>query len=113
MEFKNVYFDFDKADLLPESKLELDRVALFLRKSTNITLEIGGHTDDVGSNAANQKLSEERANAVRAYLTGRGVMGTRLKAVGYGKSKPLVKGTSEAARAQNRRVEMTITSESD
>jgi len=113
MEFKNVYFDFDKADLLPESKLELDRVALFLRKSTNITLEIGGHTDDVGSIAANQKLSEERANAVRDYLTGRGVMSARLKAVGYGKSKPLVKGTSEMARAQNRRVEMTITSESD
>jgi len=113
MEFKNVYFDFNKADLLPESKLELDRVVQFLKTSKNISLEIGGHTDDVGSIAANQTLSEQRANAVREYLTGRGVMSTRLKAVGYGKSKPLVKGTSEAARAQNRRVEMTITSESD
>ncbi len=113
MELKNVYFDFDKADLLPDSKLELDRVVQFLKVSQNITLEIGGHTDDVGSIAFNQKLSEERANAVRNYLVGHGIAATRLKAVGYGKSKPLVSGTSEEARAQNRRVEMTITGESD
>jgi OOP family OmpA-OmpF porin len=113
MEFKNAYFDFGKAELLPESKLELDRVVVFLMKSTNTTLEIAGHTDDVGTIAANQKLSEDRANAVREYLVSRGVAATRLKAVGYGKSKPLVKGNTEAARAQNRRVEMTITSESD
>ncbi len=113
MEFKNAYFNFGKSELLPESKLELDRVVLFLVKSANTTLEIAGHTDDVGTNAANQKLSEARAAAVRDYLVSRGVVATRLKAVGYGKSKPLVKGNSEAARAQNRRVEMTITSESD
>ncbi len=113
MEFKNAYFDFGKSELLPESKLELDRVGTFLMKSTNTTLEIAGHTDDVGTNAANQKLSEDRASAVRDYLVSRGVATTRLKAVGYGKSKPLVKGNTEAARAQNRRVEMTITSESD
>ncbi len=113
MEFKNVYFDFGKADLLDESKLELNRVVVFLSRSTNTTLEIGGHTDDVGTIAANQKLSEDRANAVRDYLVQHGVAATRLKAVGYGKSKPLVKGNTEAARAQNRRVEMTITSESD
>jgi outer membrane protein OmpA-like peptidoglycan-associated protein len=113
MEFKNAYFDFGKAELLPESKLELDRVVLFLKKSTNTTLEVSGHTDDVGTIAANQKLSEDRASAVRDYLVLRGVAATRLKAVGYGKSKPLVKGNTEEARAQNRRVEMTITSESD
>ncbi len=113
MEFKNVYFDFGKAELLDESKLELDRVVFFLTKSTNTSLEIGGHTDDVGTIAANQKLSEDRASAVRDYLVKRGVAAPRLKAVGYGKSKPLVKGNTEAARAQNRRVEMTITSESD
>ncbi|HEY3874052.1 MAG TPA: OmpA family protein, partial [Candidatus Kapabacteria bacterium] len=89
MEFKNVSFDFGKADLLPESKLELERVAGFLQKSTNIMLEVGGHTDDVGSNAANQKLSEDRADAVRNYLISRNVAATRLKAIGYGKSKPL------------------------
>ena len=113
MEFKNVYFDFGKADLLPESKLELDRVVLFLNKSTNITLEIDGHTDDIGSNEMNQTLSEKRAEAVRDYLVSKGITATRLKAVGFGKSKPLVRGNSEEARAKNRRVEMTITSESD
>lgn len=120
LEFKNVAFGTGKAELLPESKLELDRVVLFLNSSSrkdkttsSTTLEIAGHTDDVGSIADNQKLSEERAGAVRDYLISRGVAGGRLKAVGYGKSKPLVKGKSEQARARNRRVEMTITSESD
>ena len=113
MEFKNAYFDFGKSELLPESKLELDRVVLFLKRSANTTLEIAGYTDDVGTIAANQKLSEDRASAVRDYLVSRGVSATRLKAVGYGKTRPLVKGNTEAARAQNRRVEMTITSESD
>ncbi len=113
MEFKNVYFDFGKADLLPESKLELSRVVQFLRTAGNITLEIGGHTDDVGSNEANQKLSEERADAVKTFLVSKGVPALELKAVGYGKSQPLVMGTTDEDRAKNRRVEMTITSESD
>ncbi len=113
MEFKNVYFDFGKADLLPESKLELDRVVQFLRTAGSITLEIGGHTDDVGSDAYNQRLSEDRANAVLNYLVSQGVPKRELKAVGYGKSQPLVPGTSDEARAKNRRVEMTITSQSD
>ena len=120
LEFKNVSFAFGKADLLPESELELDRIVSFLNNSSrkdkttaNTTLEIAGHTDDIGSNADNQKLSEQRAQAVRNYLISRGVAAGRLKAVGYGKSKPLVKGKSEEARARNRRVEMTITSESD
>ena len=113
MTFNNVYFDFGKADLLPESKLELDRVAEFLRTAGTITLEIGGHTDDVGSDSYNQKLSEERADAVKNYLVSKGVAAPELKAVGYGKSQPLVKGTTDDDRAKNRRVEMTITSESN
>ncbi|HWF43036.1 MAG TPA: OmpA family protein [Candidatus Kapabacteria bacterium] len=113
VEFKNVYFDFGKSKLLPESGPELDRVATFLSKSKKITLEIGGHTDDVGTLQANQKLSEARAQAVLDYLVQHGVNRASLKAVGYGKSRPLVKGTSDEARAKNRRVEMTITSASD
>jgi outer membrane protein OmpA-like peptidoglycan-associated protein len=113
VEFKNVYFDFGKSQLLPESRPELDRVAAFLSKSKKITLEIGGHTDDVGTLQANQKLSEARAQAVLDYLVQHGVNRASLKAVGYGKSRPIVKGTSEEARAKNRRVEMTITSASD
>ena len=113
MEIKNIGFEFGKATLLPESKLELDRIAQFLLDAKKYSMEIAGHTDDVGSNAANQVLSEERAQSVAAYLESRGVQRTRLKAVGYGKSRPLVKGRTEEARAKNRRVEMTITSESD
>jgi outer membrane protein OmpA-like peptidoglycan-associated protein len=111
-ELKNVYFDFGKADLLPESKLELTRVAQFLRKSKT-TLEIAGHTDDVGTMQANQALSEDRANAVLSFLATQGIAKGRMKAVGYGKTKPRVRGASEEARAQNRRVEMIITSQSD
>ena len=113
LEFKNVYFDFGKSDLLDESKLEIDRVATFLSKSTKTTLEIAGHTDDVGTPEANQKLSEERAQAVVTYLVSRGVTAGRLKAVGYGKTKPLSKARTEEARARNRRVEMIVTSQSD
>ncbi|MDP4232853.1 MAG: OmpA family protein [Bacteroidota bacterium] len=112
-ELKNVYFEFGKADLLPESKLELTRMAQFLRKSNKTTLEIDGHTDDVGTLAANQTLSENRAKAVLEYLALIGINRARMKAVGFGKTRPRVKGTSDEARAQNRRVEMTITSESD
>jgi outer membrane protein OmpA-like peptidoglycan-associated protein len=112
-EFKNVYFEFGKADLLPESRLELTRVAQFLKKSNKTTLEIAGHTDDVGTVQANQALSEARANSVLEYLASLGIMKGRMKAVGYGKSHPRVRGTTESARAQNRRVEMIITSQSD
>ncbi len=112
-EFKNVYFEFGKADLLPESKLELSRVVKFLVKSNKTTLEISGHTDDVGTAEANQTLSEARAQAVLDFLASIGINRSRMKAVGYGKTRPRVRGTSEEARAQNRRVEMTITSESD
>ncbi len=113
LEFKNVYFDFGKSDLLEESRLEIDRVATFLAKSTKTTLEIAGHTDDVGTAEANQTLSEARAKSVMEYLVAHGVSASRLKAVGYGKSRPLSKLRSEEARARNRRVEMVITSQSD
>lgn len=112
-EFKNAYFEFGKADLLPESRLELQRVVKFLVKSNKTTLEISGHTDDVGTADANQTLSEARAQAVLDFLASIGINRSRMKAVGYGKTRPRARGTSEESRAQNRRVEMTITSESD
>jgi outer membrane protein OmpA-like peptidoglycan-associated protein len=110
VEFKNVYFDFSKSDLLSESKLELDRVAIFLALEKSTIIEIQGHTDDVGSEDANQKLSVARARSVMSYLVSKGIAPNRLKAVGYGKTRPIEKGTDEAARAKNRRVEMLITS---
>jgi outer membrane protein OmpA-like peptidoglycan-associated protein len=108
-EFKNVYFEFGKSDLLPESKLELDRVAGFLKQNKNATIEIGGHTDDVGGEDVNDKLSLARATSVMNYIVTKGIPARRLTAKGFGKTKPIAGGTDEAARAKNRRVEMLIT----
>jgi outer membrane protein OmpA-like peptidoglycan-associated protein len=109
-EFKNVYFEFGKSDLRNESRLELDRIVAFLQKNRNTNIEIQGHTDDVGSDEANQKLSLDRANTVMEYIKSKGIPARRLTAQGFGKSKPLVRGTDETSRAKNRRVEMMVTS---
>ncbi|MBK7577416.1 MAG: OmpA family protein [Ignavibacteria bacterium] len=106
----NLFFDFGKTDLRPESFAELDRLAQFLAASPSITIELSGHTDNVGSDASNKVLSQERVNAVRAYLLGRGVAPTRMKALGYGKSKPLASNSTEEGRQKNRRVEFKIVS---
>jgi len=95
---------------LPESKLELDRVVEFLNKNKNAAIEIDGHTDDVGTAEANQKLSLDRATSVMTYLSSHGIRADRMTAKGFGKTKPLKKGTDEESRAKNRRVEMMITS---
>jgi outer membrane protein OmpA-like peptidoglycan-associated protein/Tol biopolymer transport system component len=109
-EFKNVYFNFGKATLLPESKLELDRVVEFLNKNKNASIEIDGHTDDVGTAEANQKLSLDRATSVMNYLSSHSIRADRMTAKGFGKTKPLKKGMDEESRAMNRRVEMVISS---
>ena len=101
-------FEFDKADLRPEDKELLARIAGILMTSHDYTISVNGHTDDVGSDAYNQKLSERRAQAVRNYLVQAGLPPDILSVEGHGKSLPLVKGTSEAARAKNRRVELGL-----
>ena len=112
-ELKNVSFETGEATLLRESRLELDRVAQYLIKSPNTTLEISGHTDETGTRAFNQTLSQDRAESVSSYLISRGVEPRRLNAIGYGQSRPLAKGHSAADRATNRRVELRVTSASD
>jgi outer membrane protein OmpA-like peptidoglycan-associated protein len=79
-----------------------------MKKNKNASVEIDGHTDDVGSDAANDALSLARATSVMSYLTSHGVRADRMTAKGYGKTKPLKKGTDEESRAKNRRVEMVI-----
>lgn len=101
-------FEFDKADLRPQDKELLSRVAGILMTSHDYTISVNGHTDDVGSDAYNQKLSERRAQSVRDYLVQAGLPAEILSVEGHGKSLPLVKGTSEAARARNRRVELGL-----
>jgi OOP family OmpA-OmpF porin len=101
-------FEFDKADLRPEDKELLSRIAGILMTSHDYTISVNGHTDDVGTDAYNQKLSERRAQAVRDYLVKAGLAAEILSVEGHGKSRPIVAGNTEAARAKNRRVELGI-----
>ncbi|MCO6495509.1 MAG: OmpA family protein [Bacteroidetes bacterium] len=104
----NIFFETDKSELLPASFTELDKLLGLLNKNSNIKIEISGHTDDVGSESYNQKLSERRANAVRDYLISKGIKAERIVAKGYGEAKPVVENNSTENRALNRRVEFTI-----
>lgn len=104
----NIFFDFDKTTLRPESFPELDKVAELLEQNPRLFIEIGGHTDDKGSDAYNEQLSQGRAEAVREYLTGKWIEAERITARGYGESKPEVENDSDENRQINRRVEFTI-----
>ena len=101
-------FEFDKADLRPEDKELLSKIAGILMTSHDYTISVNGHTDDVGTAEYNQKLSERRAQAVRDYLVRAGLSPEILSVEGHGKSRPLVAGNSDAVRAKNRRVELGI-----
>jgi outer membrane protein OmpA-like peptidoglycan-associated protein len=101
-------FEFDKAELQPEDRELLSRIAGILLTSKDYTVSVNGHTDDVGTHEYNQKLSERRAQAVHDYLVGAGLPPEILSVEGHGKTLPLVDGTSDEARAKNRRVELGI-----
>ena len=101
-------FEFDKAELRPEDRELLSRIAGILMTSQDYTISVNGHTDDVGTAAYNQDLSQRRAQAVRDYLVKSGLPEAILSVEGHGKALPLVRGTSDAARAKNRRVELGI-----
>lgn len=103
-------FEFDKADLRQEDRELLSRIAGILLTSQDYTISVNGHTDDVGTQAYNQNLSERRAKAVRDYLVKAGLPAEILSVTGHGKALPLVPGSSEEARAKNRRVELAIAS---
>ena len=101
-------FEFDRDELRPEDRELLSRIAGILLTSQDYTVSVNGHTDDIGSEAYNQKLSERRAQTVRDYLVKAGLPADIVSVTGHGKSLPLVRGTSDAARAKNRRVELGI-----
>ncbi len=105
---KNIFFDFDKSDLLTESYIELNKLLEYLNKNTRIIIEIGGHTDNSGSVDYNKKLSESRAKAVYDYLIKAGIDSNRLSYFGYGFSKPIADNNTEEGRALNRRTEFRI-----
>ena len=103
-----VFFDFDKAELKEESLPDLDRLVEFLKTYPSVRISVEGHTDDVGTDAYNDRLSQRRADAVKEYLVKNGIAPQRIQTKGWGRRRPLVQGTTEDARAQNRRVEVIV-----
>lgn len=104
----NIFFDFDKTTLRPESFPELDKVVTLLKENPSLFIEIGGHTDDKGSDEYNENLSQGRAEAVRSYLTSNWIASHRVTAKGYGESMPEVANDSDENRQVNRRVVFTV-----
>lgn len=109
VELKNVFFEVNKWDLKPESKIELDKLISFLVKNPALKIELSGHTDNTGDKKANLTLSSNRAQAVYDYLINNGkINATRLKFKGYGDTKPKVPNDSAENRAANRRTEFKV-----
>jgi peptidoglycan-associated lipoprotein len=98
-----VFFAYDKADLSADARRTLERQAAWLRQWTNQRLTVEGHCDERGTREYNLALGERRANAVKDYLAALGVPASRLSTISYGKERPVVLGSNEAAWAQNRR----------
>jgi len=104
----NIFFETDKYDLKPESAAELDKLTEFLKNTPALKIEIGGHTDNVGTELHNIELSQNRANSVFDYLIKQGIEKERLLSKGYGKSMPVDTNDTPAGRANNRRTEFKV-----
>ena len=102
-----INFDFDQYTLTPEAKATLEANAMYLKAKSYVNATVEGHCDERGSDEYNLALGEKRALAAKNYLESLGVNGSRLNVISYGEEKPLVMGSTEAAWAQNRRVEFT------
>ncbi len=104
-----VNFETSKSVIKDESSYQvLDKLVDILKEYTDLTVEIAGHTDNVGDADANMKLSQSRANVCRDYVISKGIDGSRIKAVGYGQTKPIVENDTPENRAKNRRTEFKI-----
>lgn len=104
----NVYFDFGKYTLRPESFTELDELVSYMKWRENENIEIAGHTDNIGSASDNFKLSQQRAEAIRQYLIKKGVAASRIIAKGYGSTDPVADNSTYEGRQLNRRTEVRI-----
>jgi len=108
LDSKSIRFDFDKANIKPEYRDILNRIAGTLMTLKGYSIAVYGYTDDIGTQAYNLQLSQRRAEAVRDFLVQAGISATVMSTKGFGKSDPRVPGESELARAANRRVEIAI-----
>ena len=98
-----VYFDYDEAVISPEGMRALEQHAAFLVENTDWRVRIEGHCDDRGSERYNLALGEQRADAVRQMFLANGIADSRMDVISYGEERPAAEGTSDEARAQNRR----------
>lgn len=108
MTFNNITFEINSAELNTASFTELNRIIEFLQLNDNVKIELSAHTDDLGSDWYNLRLSEKRAQSAAKYLIDRGIKEEMIVAKGYGETTPIVPNTSDENRAQNRRVEIKI-----
>jgi outer membrane protein OmpA-like peptidoglycan-associated protein len=104
----DLFFASNRTRILSSSEKSLNDLYMFMQRNPEVRIKIMGHTDSVGKDAANQKLSEGRANAVRDDLIERGVAPERIEAIGYGESRPIDTNDTEEGRQNNRRVEIEI-----
>jgi OmpA-OmpF porin, OOP family len=104
----DVLFDFDKSNIKPEAASILDRLVTFMNENKNARANLAGHTDSVGTEAYNQRLSERRVNSVRDYVVKKGVDSARMSGQGFGESKPIAENKTKEGRAKNRRVEIKV-----
>jgi outer membrane protein OmpA-like peptidoglycan-associated protein len=107
----DVLFDTGKFDLRPPAREKLARLSGIILGHPGLNLEVEGHTDSVGSDELNQKLSEQRAGAVRSYLIGQGLADGSVSAKGLGKTLPVADNDTAAGRQKNRRVEIIVSGE--
>jgi outer membrane protein OmpA-like peptidoglycan-associated protein len=108
MIFNNITFETNSAELNTESYAELNRLLSFMERNPNLKIEIAAHTDDIGSNEYNFRLSDKRAESVVKFLVNNNINKSRVQSKGYGELQPLAPNDSDENRARNRRVEIKI-----
>lgn len=105
---RNIFFNTASAELLPASNTELDKLLRLMKANPSMRIEVAGHTDNVGADPDNQRLSEQRAAAVAKFLTSYGIDAARVTSTGYGESRPVASNETEEGRALNRRTEVLV-----
>ena len=108
IELTNLYFSSNEYLIKEENKKDLKKIIEFLLSDKSINIEIAGHTDNIGDQFKNQKLSERRARSVKEFLVKNGIREERIICIGYGELQPIVNNSNNESRAKNRRIEIRI-----